>query len=118
MQNRNMLFERVPRGLFIFIFLVCDSYLRSALFRLSTVKRFFFESAPWRLLRHFDLKDARFSRGAAVFQLEIPGYKRLKLNEINLFVACSLFTAGRVLQYVRNSYTGEHLQIQSNPFYT
>ena len=32
------LFERVPGGLFIFLLLLCDSYLRSAPFRLNAVK--------------------------------------------------------------------------------
>ena len=49
-------FERVPRRLFIFLLLLCDSYWRSAPFRLN---------APRRLLL-FDLKYAKENSGGAV----------------------------------------------------
>ena len=59
------LFERAPRRLFIFLLLLCDSYLRSAPFRLNAVKHWIFKRAPRRLLL-FDLKDAKENSGGAV----------------------------------------------------
>ena len=67
----------MPRCLFIFLLLMCDSYLKSPAFRLNAVKDcfFFFERGPRRLLL-FDLKHAKFVRG---------GTPSIKCNRILCF---------------------------------
>ena len=66
MQKKNMIIRKSAGVLNIFVLLrSCDSYLRSAPFRLNTLKHWIFERAPRRLLL-FDLKDAKENLGGAV----------------------------------------------------
>ena len=65
-RRKTWLFERVPEFYIFFVLLrPCDSYLRSAPFRLNALKHWIFERAPRRLLL-FDLKDVKENSGGAV----------------------------------------------------
>ena len=59
------LFERVPRRLFIFLLLLCDSYLRSAPFRLNAVKHWIFRKSAAALIA-FRFKRCQGYSGGAV----------------------------------------------------
>ena len=66
MQKKNMIIRKSAGVLYIFVLLrSCDSYLRSAPFRLNALKHWIFERAPRRLLL-FDLKDVKENSGGAV----------------------------------------------------
>ena len=66
MQKKNMIIRKSAGVLYIFVLLrSCDSYLRSAPFRLNALKHWIFERAPRRLLL-FDLKDVKENLGGAV----------------------------------------------------
>ena len=57
-------FERVPRRLFIFLLLLCDSYLRSEPFRLNAVKHWIFRQSVAALIAFRFKRCQGFSGGA------------------------------------------------------
>ena len=71
MQKKNMFIRKLPRYIFIFIFLMWDSYLRSAPFRLNAVKHCVFRKSVAALIA---LRFKRCQGYSKCFRLNAIGF--------------------------------------------
>ena len=100
MQEKHDYSKECRGGVFIFLLLLCDSYLRSAPFRLNAAKHWIFERAPRRLLL-FDLKDDEENSGGAVLIKCV--FASCVMPESVLFVSssvCACVSLGGVYLFV------------------